>query len=113
MKENGVKHGIEEGKMQQSTTMQGGDRVEARFMEVDGKINEILGDDGGIRVIQRNQDDKKGSNRSTNRKKNIVGDKIFENVTVVVDPKHGRVNSENIMEGEGCDISTGPKIVDG
>ncbi|XP_074342618.1 uncharacterized protein LOC141680232 [Apium graveolens] len=48
----------------QPSDAQGGDRTEARFMEVDGKINEILRDDGGIRVVERNQEDRKDLNKT-------------------------------------------------
>lgn len=37
------------------TTVQGRDRVEERFKEVDGQISEISGNDGGIKIVQKNQ----------------------------------------------------------
>ncbi|KAL1823409.1 hypothetical protein ACET3Z_010187 [Daucus carota] len=94
-------------------SMQGGDRVVARFMEVDGKIGEVSGDDGGIRIVQRDQGDISGDNGTLKQKDIIMGGKIFENETVIVELKRRRVDNAEITESEGEDITDGPTTSDG
>lgn len=67
--------------------MQGGDKVDERFMEVDGKLSEVLGDYYG-----------KGG--------------IFENETTVIDLKCRRVESGNNVEVDEVDTLNGPILID-
>lgn len=87
--------------------------MNTRFMEVDGKISEIVGDGGGIRVVQRNQGENQGNNKLANQTYNIVGGENFENERIIMDPKRKRVNSEDNMEGFEKKISTGLISQDG
>lgn len=87
--------------------------VGARFMEVDGKIGKVLGDDGVIRVVQRDQGDITGEKGSSKQKDIVLGGKSFENETVVVELKRRRVDNAEIMESEEEDMSDGLTSIDG
>lgn len=84
----------------QSTTAHGKSRMAARFMEVDGRIHEILGENGGIRVVQRNQGDMSKNNNFSNQREDITGGDIGGTEAVIMDPKRRRVDNE---ENKGSD----------
>lgn len=54
--------GMREMKTHQGATVPGGEMVEARFMEVDGRISEIPGYNGGLTVVQRDQSNNSNNN---------------------------------------------------
>ncbi|XP_074351624.1 uncharacterized protein At4g02000-like [Apium graveolens] len=49
--EGGHAWSTEPAKEHHPTTVQGGDREGARFMAVDGNVNEVLGDNGGVMIV--------------------------------------------------------------
>lgn len=65
-------------KSTQTTTAHGGDKDDTRFMEVDGKITEISGDNGGIRVVQRNGRDMLGEDLSADQSEELRGKIILK-----------------------------------
>lgn len=92
--------------------MQGGGNSGARFMDVDGKLSEVLGEDGGIKVMERDQGDNMRNNSLAYQSgSDMEGE--FENVTVVIDTKRRRVNNENITETSGEVNLNGPVMHDG
>lgn len=106
-------------KSEAETTVRGRDRVEARFMEVDGKLAEIGGDTGGIRIVQQNQESGNQDKYVLNAKADNTEGNKFEKETVMIDPKRRRVNDE-VRTGEntsditnGLSLEHGPKNVIG
>lgn len=107
--EGGHAWGPEAEKEQNSTTMQGGDRAEARFMEMDGRVNEVSGDNGGIRVVQRHQGSNSKNNSILNQGENIT----VEQEITIIDPKRRRVDNADKTEGDSMENTNGPTTKDG
>lgn len=97
----------------QSTTVQGRDKAEERFMEVDGRITEIPGDNGGIRVVQREDRDMSGQDTVVNQLEKITGENKFENEQVVVDSKRRRMDMSHITDENEESLPDGPMQLDG
>lgn len=95
------------------TTASGGDRVEARFMEIDGNISEINADSGGIVIVQnipeREIRDKDFANQKTGNMEGNQG----EIVAVVTDPKRRRVENKSIMDATVGETTDGPSTKNG
>lgn len=95
------------------TTVHGGDRVEAYFMEVDGKLRWSLGDRGVIFFAPRNHGNVVIEKSTTNQGADVAGNKSFETETVVIDMKRSRVDNAKITETDGLENMSVSKISDG
>lgn len=84
--------------------MDGKDKAVAHFMEVERKLTEVLGENEGIRIMQRDQQD----NNSANQGEHILGGKYFVTETVVLESKRKCMDIEYITEDNGDDFSYGP-----
>lgn len=102
--------GSEGSSSKRSTTVQRGGDSSARFMEVDGKISENLGDDGGLTCIDRAQGSNLRNNSLTSQIKNPM-EGNFESGTTVIDTKRRCV--EYIMDTSGEDSLNWPILHDG
>lgn len=100
------------------TTKQGGTTVatmDARFMEDDGIISENHVDDGGIKVIARNQENSWDSNKKADQLADSAGGGKFEKSMTILDPKRKRVEEksdigfENPETLNGLDLPNGSK----
>ncbi|WOH11863.1 hypothetical protein DCAR_0831359 [Daucus carota subsp. sativus] len=101
------------GRAHQSTTVHGGDRVHAKFMDVDGKLGEFFGDNGGIKIVQRDQGGNSKNNSLPNQKE-IITEAVFQDSEVVIiDPKRRRVADEDTTKGDGVDNFEGPSNLGG
>lgn len=102
----------------------GRDKVEARFMEVDGGLAEIGGDFSRIRILEKkNQEGGIIENSNLNVNVDILEGKDFEKETILFDPKRRRMDngdkmmkniSDNTTELEintttGLELNNGPK----
>lgn len=76
-----------------STVVQGGQQITARFMEIDGKMTEILGGEGAVCYVQRDHRDKQLGGT-------LLGGDKFEDTTVVMDTKRKRRDNVTDFEGE-------------
>ncbi|XP_074373596.1 uncharacterized protein LOC141713936 [Apium graveolens] len=101
------------GRSSSGTTVHGRDKVDERFMEIDGKITEIGGDLGGITIVERNQERETRDNILGNQVAGRVEGKGFQNVTVGMDPKRRCINSEDITEESEGEIEVGPNPKNG
>lgn len=74
-------------------------------MEVDRVISEIQGENGGIKLVPRDQESVLSNSMITEELKYKARRKIFEKTTVIVDPKRKHVEHENSM-GQESEITT-------
>ena len=99
----------------ESTTVQAENRVVANFMEIDGRVSENVGENGGIRLANRTLN---GLENSTiNQEQDTGRENEFENDTVILENKRKRVKSGKQILVDGLDTTTdstnlvGPKNV--
>lgn len=91
------------------TTVQGSGMMQARFMEVDGVVSEIQGENGAITVTPKNQEINVDDNNISNQlEENEEGDKV-ENTTVIIDPKRRRMELDMGVTYSGPGEIDGPK----
>ncbi|KAL8148406.1 hypothetical protein AgCh_005682 [Apium graveolens] len=77
-----------------TTTVPGGDEATTRFMEVDGRVSEILGDNSTISVIQRNQMNDLLTKTPVISESDEASGKSKDNVLIVTDSKRKRLDKE-------------------
>lgn len=87
-----------------STTVQGDQQNAAKFMEIDGRVSKILGNDGIVCYNQRHQRDRLQAEMAENKGKDLMGGKQFEILSVVTDTKRKRLNEEINMERGNKDM---------
>lgn len=89
--------------------------VAARFMEIDGKLAEIGGDVGGIRILLKFQERETALNNFSNQQAGYREGDNYENSTAVFDVKRKRVENGIITEENsgivenGLNLTNGPK----
>lgn len=79
----------------------GGARVAARFMEVDGHVGEILGDDGRICYVSRGLGNKSMDMDTPNTEEGVQGGNNFDSETIVLDSKRKCVDNTLQLEEDG------------
>lgn len=103
-----------------STTEYGGKMEEERFMDVDGVLREISGDQESVRVITRDKRDSNEQNLGHDQGGDIDGRNLNLNEKIVIDQKRkrveqgmkgGNIGHDNI-EIVGPTNLTGPKNLD-
>lgn len=95
------------------TTVSGGDKVEARFMEIDGKLSEINVDSVGIMIVQKIQEREIRDKDFANQKAGNVEGNQGEIVAVVTDPKRRRVEPKSTMDEIVGETTDGPSSKNG
>lgn len=103
--------GTRDGSKSSPTTVHGGAQLAPKFMEVDGVMREIVGDDGGIRIEERNQGQRPSDKNNLNYAMIDTEGSIHGKERIVVDPKRKRVEQEENTEVTELDImlNNGPK----
>lgn len=94
--------------MGQTTTVQGRDQAEAQSMEVERNISDNVGENGGIRVVARNQEDGIGATNFSNQMTENLGGNPVDEVTDVIDPKRRQVDDVSNIGDNLEDNSDGP-----
>ncbi|KAL8131448.1 hypothetical protein AgCh_007400 [Apium graveolens] len=94
--------------MHQTTTVQGRYMTEVQSMEMEGNIRDNLGENGGIRMMSRNQDDGIGVISFSNPKRGNLGGNQGDMDIVVIDPKRRRVDNLSNVGDNLEDISDEP-----
>lgn len=90
-----------------ATTVQGGKKEEARFMEIDGVVREISGDRETVKVIPRDKGDNEDLNLENNEEREKENDSVNLSGKIVVDPKRRRIETELQGKNSGLvDIQT-------
>ena len=105
------------GSTSSSTAVHGGGKAEARFMEVDGIMREISGDNRVIKIAERNIGMMDMDNHVQNQGGRIMGGNIQDKKINVVDLKWKRVDHVIIMDVDGSEgvtkhgigLNNGPK----
>lgn len=87
----------------------------ARFMELDGHISEITGDEDAIFFQQRYQGDSIQKDNAIRGDKDLLGGKNTGNITVILDAKRKRIDKDVIVDSEdiGLDMINEKVNLDG
>lgn len=96
------------------STAYGGGKAADQPMEMDDGLNEILGDNGGIRIIRKGQESEITGNKLSNPPAHDLGGNLLRKEIIITDPKRKRIEEENIVE-ENVEITSeiGPNLKNG
>lgn len=81
-----------------TVAMHGGDKVGANFMEVDGNLRDILGGDGIIQIVERNQEVVAMYKNNLNKGGQIKGNNLQGEEINIVDSKKKRLEHKKITD---------------